>query len=136
MLIFNFQKIQSQSDDDLDDRIEYTHVEEHMSSSSNESPVTRKTMYRKLASAKNMKHYTSSNMAVKKRKTETINTNNAVEQKQNAAIKLQEFDNELECFGKLVVCQLQKLPEAEALESMAYIHSYLIKKRLGQMDSK
>lgn len=39
-------------------------------------------------------------------------------------------ENEFDYFGKSVTCQLKKLPETVALESMAYIQSYLVKQRL------
>lgn len=41
-----------------------------------------------------------------------------------------ENDNEFDFFGKYIACHLKKLSEHSALESMAYIQSYLLQQRL------
>lgn len=61
-------------------------------------------------------------------------TEKAIEELQGIARTLGnnsgESDNEFDCFGKTITCQLKKLPEAIALQSMAYIQSYLVNQRL------
>jgi hypothetical protein len=39
-------------------------------------------------------------------------------------------DNELECFGKYIASQLKRLPESVALESMNFMQSHLMEKRM------
>lgn len=98
-----------------------------MSPSSNELPVVRRTIPQKLTS-----NITAPRRVIRKRKS---STEKAIEGLQDIASKLEEKpreeDNEFDCFGKSVACQLKKLPESVALESMAYIQSYLVQQRLA-----
>lgn len=75
------------------------------------------------------------NLVPKKSKTVNktyLNSTNAVEDFREISSKLEEKseENEFHFFGKTIACMLKKLPETMALESMAYIQSYLIQKRL------
>lgn len=44
------------------------------------------------------------------------------------------IENEYILFGKSVACQLQKLPEYLALQSMEFIQSYLVQRRLSILE--
>lgn len=44
-------------------------------------------------------------------------------------------ENEFDCFGRLVACQLKKLPEGRALESIDFIQHYLVTQRLNSIDN-
>ncbi|ERL87416.1 uncharacterized protein LOC109541682 [Dendroctonus ponderosae] len=120
-----------------DDPLEYTQppIDELLSTSSNDAPVFRKTNFRKLAP----KVISPGEKIIKNRKKGS--TDSAVEQARDTAVRVgdkcnKDAANEVDCFGKLVACKLKKLPESVALESMAYIHSYLVKQQLKQMPSQ
>uniref|UniRef100_A0AAR5PMT2 BED-type domain-containing protein n=1 Tax=Dendroctonus ponderosae TaxID=77166 RepID=A0AAR5PMT2_DENPD len=128
------EKIESESE--CDDLLEFTPVtvEEELAPSSSEESVVRKTAPQNFAL-----NITCPSEAIKKENTGCTDTD--IEQPQDIARTSEEKpnkeeDDEFDCFGKSVACQLKKLPESAALKSIAYIQSYLVQQRLAQLSSK
>ncbi|KAH1000601.1 hypothetical protein HUJ04_012908 [Dendroctonus ponderosae] len=132
--IQELNKIESESE--CDDLLEFTPVtvEEELAPSSSEESVVRKTAPQNFAL-----NITCPSEAIKKENTGCTDTD--IEQPQDIARTSEEKpnkeeDDEFDCFGKSVACQLKKLPESAALKSIAYIQSYLVQQRLAQLSSK
>ncbi|KAH1006869.1 hypothetical protein HUJ05_007561 [Dendroctonus ponderosae] len=112
-------------------------VKEELAPFSSEEFVDRKTVSQNFAL-----NITCPSEAIKKDNTDC--TDKAIEQPQDIARTSEhqeekpnkEEDDEFDCFGKSVACQLRKLPQSAALISIAYIQPYLVQQRLAQWSSK
>ncbi|VEN49101.1 unnamed protein product [Callosobruchus maculatus] len=117
--------IEPHSETDYVENTQYAPVVEILSSSSNEISVARNPVPQRL---------TSQSPAPKRLRKRTNSTERTLQELQHIAEKLEDRrsakDTEFDCFGRTVACLLKRLPENIALESMEYIHSYLIQKRL------
>lgn len=85
---------------------------------------------------KKLNGFGSQRRAVKR--TWKNSTNEAIEELEGAQClhkRPNGEENEFDCFGRLVACQLKKLAEGTALESIDFIQHYLVTQRLKSIDN-